>query len=234
MIRSAVAFLLALCLLAGSLPASPQTRPAVAEPQDVDRRVAEQLDRELPEVNFDQNFFGDVMDFLRDVSGANIYVNWKALQDAGITPQVPISVKLRNITVRKALDVIVEDAGGATTKIAITIDRGVISIAPAASARRITRSYDVHDLIPEKAPVPPIVGAAIVPGLERPALGRADELVRLLTTSIAPSTWESNGGSIGSIKESDGTLVVTQTVENQEAIENWLTALRAIVKDANK
>ena len=52
--------------------------------QSEDTAVARQLDQKLPEVKFDNVAFSDVMDFFRDVTGANIFVNWRALEGAGI------------------------------------------------------------------------------------------------------------------------------------------------------
>ena len=42
------------------------------------------LDRSLPELKFDNITLGDAMDFLRDVSGVNIHVNWRVLEQSGI------------------------------------------------------------------------------------------------------------------------------------------------------
>jgi len=42
-----------------------------------------QLNATLPEVKFDGVSLADAIDFLRDVSGANIIVNWKALEGEG-------------------------------------------------------------------------------------------------------------------------------------------------------
>ena len=41
--------------------------------------VIARLDRQLPEVNFKGQGLSDVMDFLRDVSGAEIFVNWRLI-----------------------------------------------------------------------------------------------------------------------------------------------------------
>jgi bla regulator protein BlaR1 len=76
-------------------PAPPTTRPhdrdqekglpkEGAEIPREERATRAQLDRNLPECNFDGVALTDVLDFLHDVSGANIFINWKALADAGV------------------------------------------------------------------------------------------------------------------------------------------------------
>ena len=41
-------------------------------------------------MNFSGVAFADVIDFLRDVSGANIHVDWKILEAAGIGKDAPV------------------------------------------------------------------------------------------------------------------------------------------------
>src|SRR5438477_10055494 len=61
------------------------------------------LNMNLPTLNFSGVAFGDVIDFLRDVSGANIHVDWKALETAGVGKDAVINVRLRSVTMRKVL-----------------------------------------------------------------------------------------------------------------------------------
>ena len=88
-----------ICLVAvafiGSLIASP-ARPAAASV------IQHQLNQTLPEVRFDGVAITDAIDFLRDVSGANISVNWRSLNEQGITPDSTITMRLRQVSLRKA------------------------------------------------------------------------------------------------------------------------------------
>jgi len=114
-----------------------------------DRAVQAQLDRALPELTFDGVGFSDVIDFLRDVSGANIFVNWKSLEGAGVDRNAPVTAKLRNVKFSKALNIILDSVGGGTAKLGYTIDEGVIEIATADELGKntVTRVYDIRDLI---------------------------------------------------------------------------------------
>jgi Flp pilus assembly secretin CpaC len=114
-----------------------------------DQAVMAQLDRPLPELNFDAVAFGDVVDFLRDVSGANIFVNWKALETAGVDRTAPVTARLRNIRFSKALTIILDSVSGGTVPLGYTIDDGVITISTGEDLDRntITRVYDIRDLI---------------------------------------------------------------------------------------
>ncbi|HXE52166.1 MAG TPA: hypothetical protein VN541_04090, partial [Tepidisphaeraceae bacterium] len=113
------------------------------------RAVEAQLDRVLPEVSFDAVGFSDVVDFLRDVSGANLFVNWKAMEAAGIDRNTPVTARLHNVKFSKALSLILDSVGGGQTKLGYTIDEGVITISTAddLSKNVVVQVYDIRDLI---------------------------------------------------------------------------------------
>jgi general secretion pathway protein D len=114
-----------------------------------DRAVQAQLDRQLPELQFDAVGFSDVIDFLRDVSGSNIFVNWKSLEAAGVDRNTPVTARLHNIKFSKALNIILDSVGGGQTKLGYTVDEGVITISTAddLSKNVVARVYDIRDLI---------------------------------------------------------------------------------------
>jgi len=110
--------------------------------------VNRQLSAKLPELNFQAVTLGDALDFMRDVSGANITVNWKALEAGGITKDNPINLHLNNISLRKALEMLLTEAAGGDT-ITYVIDQGVIEVTTRELADKmmVTRVYPVEDLI---------------------------------------------------------------------------------------
>src|SRR4051794_984185 len=61
------------------------------------------LNRVLPEMKFDGIAFSEAVDFLRDVTGANLHVNWKALESVGVTKETPVNLRLRQVSLRKVL-----------------------------------------------------------------------------------------------------------------------------------
>src|SRR2546421_12433250 len=69
-----------------------------------------QLDRVLPAVNFANVTLKDAIDFLRDVSGLNIHLNWKAIEAAGITEDTPINIKLPQGLLREGLGLLLSEA----------------------------------------------------------------------------------------------------------------------------
>ena len=130
-----------------------QTRDATVASErggnNTDRAVQAQLDRQLPELAFDAVGFNDVVDFLRDVSGSNVFVNWKSLEAAGIDRNTPVTARLHNIKFSKALNIILDSVGGGQTKLGYTVDEGVITISTAEDLSKnvVVRVYDIRDLI---------------------------------------------------------------------------------------
>src|SRR5207237_10322530 len=82
-----------------------------------DQALATMLDKKLPEVSFDSVPFDDAVGFLSDLPGANIYVNWRALEAAGIARNIPVTARLRDVSFRKTLQIILTDVGGGTVKL---------------------------------------------------------------------------------------------------------------------
>ncbi|HEY2589474.1 MAG TPA: hypothetical protein VGI81_27255 [Tepidisphaeraceae bacterium] len=121
-----------------------------AAPARADGTVSRQLSSRLPELNFQGVTFGDALDFIRDVSGANITVNWKALEGAGITKDAQVNMHLTSISLRKALQMLLTEASGGDT-ITYVVDQGVIEITTRdlADHMMITRVYPVEDLLME-------------------------------------------------------------------------------------
>ena len=133
--------LVALLLVASVLPCKPAWAISA---------IRHQLNATLPEVKFDGVGLGDAIDFLRDVSGANITVNWKALEGDGVSKDTALNVRLRSISLSRALDIVLGEAAG-NGKIGYSVDENVIEITTQEliDSKMYTRVYPVDDLIME-------------------------------------------------------------------------------------
>src|SRR5262249_34927592 len=102
------------------------------------------LDRVLPAINFTNVTLRDAIDFLRDVSGANMHANWKAIEAAGVTGDTTINVKLRAVSLRKVLGLVLAEASGGVG-LTFYVDDGVIEITTSeiADSQMYTVVYPV-------------------------------------------------------------------------------------------
>jgi uncharacterized membrane protein YgcG len=108
------------------------------------------LSNTLPAVKLDGVTIADAIDFLRDVSGANIHVNWRALEGVGVGKDTQINVNLRNVALRKVMDLVINEAG-AGVQLAYYVDQGVIEVTTRELADKdlFTKVYPVQDLLVE-------------------------------------------------------------------------------------
>lgn len=228
MIRSLVAPIAALLISVTAL-AAPQVSPRMA------------LARKLPEINLNAVALSDALDFLRDTSAANIHVNWRALENAGIGKDTPISVRLRGASLRKVLNIILTEAAGGADVLSFYSADGVLEITTRelADADMITRLYPIEDLLMEvpdfnNAPDFNIQQSAQVGGggggsslfgggggegesETTTRAERAEALIQLIQDTIQPDIWADNGGT-ATIRFFNGSLVVRAPRSVHEAL----------------
>jgi hypothetical protein len=202
-------------------------------------RVA--LNTVLPDLNFAGVTLGDAIDFLRDVSGSNLHVNWAAIEAVGVGRDSVINLRLRNTPLRKVLQLVLSEAG-AGDLLAYYVDDDVIEVTTREIADHdlITRIYPVDDLI---MAVPDFVGPDL--SLQGSSTGgsssgsivtntgnennkdtmtrqqRAEELINTITAVIKPDIWQVNGGT-AAIRFFNGSLIVTAPRSVHEALGGYV------------
>jgi hypothetical protein len=160
---------------AGSTPrAAATTAPTTSAAPQASPELTANLAKQLPELRFDQIGFSDVVDFLRDVTGANIQVDWASLEKVKVDRNAPVSARLRDVKLSKVLDVFLADVGGG--KLTYLAWGDVIWImAKDDLAPRAARLKAIH----EKAIADPAVKAVLdkrLPDVRLDAVGLADSI----------------------------------------------------------
>ncbi|MGC4032707.1 MAG: hypothetical protein QM754_13450 [Tepidisphaeraceae bacterium] len=142
LIRNASIFLTAALTVSAAF-AQTTTPPPTTRPVPAGVKTAPR------EVNFDSVGLGDVLDFFREASGANLVVDWKALGEAGVTKDSTVSMRLRRTTLRQGLKLALDSA--APGLLSFYVDGNVIHVTTLAIAdsRMVTRVYGVEDLLLE-------------------------------------------------------------------------------------
>jgi general secretion pathway protein D len=189
---------------------------------EADAALREKLKREIERLSFADIDFRDVITFLREYSDANIHVNWRALTAAGIEPTTKVSVDVRKITVKRALDLVLRDvsgsgaAAGPESELRYVIDGGVLTISTKADLAKepIRRVYDVRDLL---VPVPDFEG----PRIELTMASQA--------SSDVGTTGGGGGGASQGIFEQTGGAGGTQRekeMTKEKLMENFVALIR--------
>ncbi len=159
----------------------------------------------------------EVIDSLKQRHRIEIQIDTKGLEDVGIGTDSPVTVNLKGITLRSALNLMLRRLN-LTWLIG---DEVLIITTPEEAENRLdTKVYDVSDLVTCR-------DAHDVP------CDDYDTLIDLITSTIKPTTWNMMGGP-GSIDGATlGTakvLVVSETREIQERIADLLAKVREIAK----
>ena len=160
-------------------------------------------------VSFKDSRFQDVMDYLSTLTNQPILLDNTALEEAKITYETPVTVKVKGVTVRTLLRKVLGDFG-----LAYMIKEQTIQVTSALKAREtmITRTYNIGDVVDTggldsiRFGNPGIQAAQIVQNV--------NAIIDLIQTSVDPETWKKNGGN-GTIVFHPGTmsLVIRNSAE---------------------
>ena len=203
------------------------------------------LDMPISELQLEDGTFKEAIDKIGKQTHANIAVDWHELSRWGIGANTRVRLHLWDTTLNRALSVLLSAAGGRDVGVAYTA-LGVVLVGsgdrgddPAVEIRL----YDIRDLIEDELAYEKAHGSGpwsgrtrtvpsntLLPSTQRTEVSAEDaidNITYVIEATAATESWKENGGSIGSMREFGGRLIVTQTAENHRAVAAVLRALRA-------
>ncbi len=115
-------------------------------------RSAQAALRKLVNLDGDSLSLDQVISFIRDSTGANIAVNWPALELVGIDQDSLVSISLSGIPAEQLLRLVLDQVSADAfddDKAGFTISEGVIKISTLADLKTETQTkvYDIRDLL---------------------------------------------------------------------------------------
>ncbi len=219
----------------------PQPKPGVRADDVSKARVV--VNRRAGKVEFDKVALSDVFDHLRETTGVNLYVNWPALEAAGVDPSAAVSLKLNGIRVRVMLDLVLKQVGNGQLDWYIADNIIYVTTRELADRQQVTVVYPIQDLIVDvpdfKGPdfnldsgnggggggrgggggTGPFGGGSGGQN-EPPRLTkdeRAQQIVQLIQNIVEPDVWDVNGG-FAKISTFNGNLIITAPRKVHEKI----------------
>lgn len=226
--------------------------PGSEQSRKIDSRLQSKLNSPV-EIDFNNDPFNTVIQKFAQKNDVNISVVWKDLAAAGIPSDTPVNLQLNNqVPMRRALREVLDQVGGAGVELGYYADEGVIKVATREWLNENTETivYDVRDLlmpIPhfDDAPQMDLTSPDVYINHDMPSGGRtifpdedneevrerikdfhAQTLIDLIRTSVEPDSWRKNSGTVGSIAELNGQLVITQTPTGHARVGGLLSKLR--------
>lgn len=147
-------------------------------------------------------------DLLKEIETSHqlqIRIDQRALDDIGVDSGTPINIKLKDITLGSALDLILDDLD-----LTYLVESEVLKITSVeeAETRLVLVIYPVNDLLPE---------------------GPFDhkDMIHLMHTTVSPTSWDIVGGP-GTIVGYRDSIVASQTEQVHEEIYEFLQGLRQL------
>ena len=192
-----------------------------------DQIARAKLEQPLSSLRIDKMPLAKFVEGLEAATQCTIDVNWNALQAVGIDRNTEVTLHVDNATWHKALTTALNRAGGNNASLGYTVDDGSLVISTKedlnSSRFQTVRLYDIRDFASFQALRQYPFGVA-----EQVRSDLVTSLTDTIKSAIAPDSWRDNGGTIGSIRELNGILIVNQSSENQLAIQQLLAQLHAM------
>ena len=212
---------------------SPFVAAARTAPGTVARRAPRR--RGAAEISFDEMPLKAVLDFFRDISGVNFHVNWRSLEASGISQKTPVTLKVSNISVGRALDLVLDQINVGRDRLGSVywvVDRGVVEIATGAVLNRkpITRVYDVGDLL---VAVPNFEGPTIdtgTSGTDSSGGGATGGLFESMDTRTSSSTGTSSGDESMAEKRQKNRDTLIEVIKMSIGKDMWAPMGKGSVK----
>jgi hypothetical protein len=220
--------------MAQGQPAAPAGEP-VASTGVPQRDTLMKLMRPIT-VTFTDQRLEDIITFIRDYSGAEIEPLWVDDRNTdGLERDRTVTVTINNGTVLRLIEAVLQKASdGFSDNTWQMSETGEIQIGPKSRLNKFKRVqlYDINDLlmeVPEYAEVPRIDLQSVLQssqgggGGQSPFSGdqqndqndkqrdrkkKSDEIVEIITQTVEPDQWVDGGGTGGSIRYWQGTLIV--------------------------
>jgi hypothetical protein len=166
------------------------------------KKIKGALDAPLhsPGLEFTEVTLEDVVSFLQDEYEIPIVIDTPELDDVGIDPSEPVTVNLKNISLRSALRLMLS-----RIDLTYAIQDGVLLVTTPEKAETIliTCIYDVRDMV----------------GTSK---DKCKQLGKTITKCIAKETWSVDGGSAELHFLQPGLMVVLQTQPVHDEIASLL------------
>ncbi len=185
------------------------------------------------DVCFENAPLSEVLDEIGRKAELNIAIDEAGVHEEGVTVDEPVTIQLESaISVKSALNLILKPLA-----LDYVIHEEVLKVTGEArmAARMYSKVYNVPDLV---VPIPDsdnLLSSKGDGGTQFPGQDVApdfDTIIELITSTIAPDSWEDVGGP-GAIEAfpPNRSLVVSQTDDVHEQISNLLKQLRETVVD---
>jgi hypothetical protein len=137
-------------------------------------------------VDFSNDTFSSVIEYLQKATGQTIVLEKQALEEANVSYDTPVTLRLPKVATRTVLRRLLSDLG-----LTYVIKDETIQVTTPARAKEmmVTRVYYVGDLLP-------LIDFTLPPWEnQRRMIEAINSIVTMIPTQVDPSSWQTHGGS---------------------------------------
>lgn len=182
------------------------THETVVVEADIDsqtEKIYQELERPTT-LDFVDTPLAEAVQYLEDFHKIQIEMDKKALEDAGLATDAPITRQLQNISLRSALRLIFDQLD---LDYIIRDQVLMITTKDAADNYLVVKVYPVEDLVVHSGKM------------------NNNALLNVIESAVRPASWDASGGQ-GSITPFRGSLVISQTETAHYEVAQLLRQLR--------
>jgi hypothetical protein len=193
---------------------------STSEPEKLDANAQTQVKLEkLIDAEFVETPLSQVTDHLAEMTGIQFHLDTRPLSDAGITSDVPITLRLKKVPAEMVLRLILRNLD-----LTYWLDNGVVIVSTRDEANTNLHPlvYRIDDLL-----YSPSIDKSkeITNFFAKKQKVNYDSLIELIVSTVRPISWDIVGGP-GSICPYRGTLVISQTADVHKEVQKLLNDLR--------
>lgn len=123
-------------------------------------RPSESVARGGLKYDFEKSSLTDVLAFFKTAAGVNMHVNWRALQEANVDKDTPVTLHVKDVPISDAMDLVFDDLNAGKDKLQSVywvIDKGILLVSTGAALDKEMRVkvFEIADLL---MPVPDFSG----------------------------------------------------------------------------
>jgi hypothetical protein len=206
------------------------------------------LRAKVEQVEWEDTPFSDVLDWVRERGDINVVARWSVLEPAGVSPDSPVSLRLKDASLGSILSEVLAQLSGTEELRYLGVGNTLtISTREDLNRKMFVKSYPVNDLlfrVPEFTDGPTVNiqqtggggGAGGGSASQNPFQGgagggggggdddtrtkreRINDLIELIRNTVEPEAWRENGGQATISAFGDSTLVVRASLEVHEKL----------------
>jgi hypothetical protein len=190
------------------------------------------LDRRIAQVRLDDVPLDQAIRILSEQVQVNLCADWPAMTSAGVPRNFRIHLYLDHVTLRQTISALDQFVTNGPWRIHGLVRDGVVTITTEDRLETRTECFNIRPIINglrvrygafQRVPNDSLSTPSSRAIEEKTSNAEiVESIVKCITDIVSPESWRDAGGTVGSIREVGGIVVIAETPENLAAVADLL------------